>query len=114
VKKGVAYPAVMFTTGDSDTRVDPLHARKMAALVQASTGSSRPVLLHYDTKLGHSGGKPVRQIIEDLTDEMIFLRWQLGMPPMAAPPARKAAARTDAGSEKAETAAAGKVETEKK
>ncbi len=80
VTKGVEYPAVLFVTGDSDTRVDPLHARKMTALMQASTGSDRPVLLHYDTKLGHSGsGKPVSKQIEDTTDTLMFLAWQLGM-----------------------------------
>ena len=79
VKMGTKYPAVLFITGDADTRVDPLHARKMTALVQASTGSDRPVLLHYDTKAGHSGGMPVSKIIEDLTDEMSFLFWQLGV-----------------------------------
>ena len=56
VKEGATYPAVLFATGDADTRVDPLHARKMTALLQASTGSGRPVLLHYDTKAGHSAG----------------------------------------------------------
>ncbi len=55
VKQGVHYPAVMFVTGDADTRVAPLHARKMAALLQASTASDRPILLHYDVKGGHSG-----------------------------------------------------------
>src|SRR5262249_6931378 len=39
IDKGAKYPAVMFVTGDSDTRVDPLHARKMTALMQASTSS---------------------------------------------------------------------------
>jgi len=73
VKKGVKYPAVMFMSGDFDTRVDPLHARKMAALMQASTGSDRPVLLKYDTKSGHSGGKPVNQQIEDDADWISFL-----------------------------------------
>ena len=57
----------------------PLHARKMAALVQASTGSDRPVLLHYNTKAGHSGGLPVTQQIEDQADELRFLFWQLGV-----------------------------------
>ena len=56
VKAGTKYPAVLFITGDSDTRVAPLHARKMAALLQASTASDWPVILHYDTKAGHSGG----------------------------------------------------------
>lgn len=81
VKKGTKYPAVLFITGDSDTRVDPLHARKMTALVQASTGSYKPVLLHYDTKAGHSGGTPVAKQVEDLTDQLAFLFWQLGIEP---------------------------------
>ena len=79
VKKGEKYPAVLFVTGDADTRVAPLHARKMTALVQASTGSDRPVLLRYNTKAGHSGGLPVTQQIEDQTDELSFLFWQLGV-----------------------------------
>jgi len=79
VKKGVKYPAVLFITGDSDTRVAPLHARKMTALLQASTGSDRPILLHYDTKAGHSGGLPVSKQIDNMTDELSFLFWQLGV-----------------------------------
>ena len=79
VKPGEKYPAVLFITGDSDTRVDPLHARKMCALLQASTGSDRPVLLHYDTKAGHSGGKPLNKQIDDLSQELMFLSWQLGV-----------------------------------
>jgi prolyl oligopeptidase len=77
VKSGTPYPAVLFITGDADTRVAPLHARKMAALVQAATSSDRPVLLKYDTKAGHSGGTPVSKQIDDLTDTMSFLLWQL-------------------------------------
>jgi prolyl oligopeptidase len=79
VRRGVKYPAVLFVTGDADTRVDPLHARKMAALVQADTGSDRPVLLRYDTKAGHSRGLPIGKQIEDLTDELAFLCWQVGV-----------------------------------
>jgi len=77
VKPGEQYPAVLFVTGDSDTRVDPAHARKMTALVQASTGSGKPVMLLYDTKAGHSGGRPIRLWIEDTTDELSFLFWTL-------------------------------------
>jgi prolyl oligopeptidase len=79
VKKGTKYPAVFFTTGDGDTRVAPLHARKMTALMQASTGSDRPILLHYDIKAGHSGGLPVTKQIEDQSEELAFLFWQLGV-----------------------------------
>jgi prolyl oligopeptidase len=79
VEKGVKYPAVLFVTGDADTRVDPLHARKMAAMVQAATASGLPVLLRYDTKAGHSGGLPIDRQIENNADELAFLVWQLGM-----------------------------------
>lgn len=78
VKKGVKYPAVMFVTGDSDTRVAPLHARKMAALMQASTGSDRPVLLRYDTEAGHSAGLPVSKQVKELTDVLSFLLAEVG------------------------------------
>ncbi|HTI51618.1 MAG TPA: DUF885 family protein, partial [Planctomycetaceae bacterium] len=77
VKRGTKYPAVLFVTGDSDTRVDPLHARKMAALLQASTASDRVILLKYDTRLGHTGARPISQTIEDLADELTFLFDQL-------------------------------------
>lgn len=80
VKQGEQYPAVLFVTGDSDTRVDPAHARKMTALLQAATGSGEPVLLLYDTKAGHSGGRPIRLWIEDMTDELSFLFWRLQVP----------------------------------
>ena len=79
VTEGVKYPATLFITGDADTRVAPLHARKMTALLQAKTGGDAPILLLYDTKAGHSGGRPVSKVIEDETDEMSFLFWQLGM-----------------------------------
>lgn len=80
VKEGAKYPAVLFMTGDGDTRVAPLHARKMTALLQASTGSDRPILLRYELKAGHSAGRSVTASIGDLTDELTFLFWQLGVP----------------------------------
>jgi prolyl oligopeptidase len=80
VKKGTKYPAIMFVTGDADTRVAPLHARKMTALMQADNGDSNPILLHYDTRAGHArGGVAINKQIDDLTDELSFLMWQLGM-----------------------------------
>lgn len=79
VVQGTEYPATLFITGDGDTRVAPLHARKMAALVQSATGSDDPVLLRYHTKAGHAGAKPVSQEIDDLVDLLAFLRWQLAV-----------------------------------
>jgi prolyl oligopeptidase len=81
VKSGTSYPAVLFMTGDGDTRVAPLHARKMAAILQASTGSDRPVLLRYEMTAGHSGGRSVTQEIGDTTDRLSFLFWRLGIAP---------------------------------
>ena len=93
VRPAIAYPAVLFITGDSDTRVAPLHARKMTALLQADSNdlAEKPVLLYYDTKAGHSRGinTPVAKQIEDLTTEAMFLYWQLGM--LEEPAAKKAA-----------------------
>jgi prolyl oligopeptidase len=79
VKAGTKYPATLFVTGDADTRVAPLHARKMTALMQASNGSDKPIMLHYETKLGHSGGTPVGKQITNTADELMFMFWQLGV-----------------------------------
>jgi prolyl oligopeptidase len=73
VQPGTHYPAILFFTGDSDTRVDPLHARKMTARVQAANGGTRPVLLHYSLAGGHSAGVSLGQLIEDEADELAFL-----------------------------------------
>jgi prolyl oligopeptidase len=78
VKARSDYPAVMFFTGDSDTRVDPLHARKMTALLQSASTSGRPVLLHYSVSGGHSAGVSVDQQIQDSTDELTFLWTETG------------------------------------
>jgi len=85
VKSGQEYPAILFMTGDTDTRVDPMHAKKMAALMQAEAknGASRqrPILLRIDIKAGHGQGKPVAKQIEESTDMYSFLFWQLGVKP---------------------------------
>jgi len=79
VVKGTKYPAILFLTGDSDTRVAPLHARKMTAEMQAAQGRDKPILLMYDTKLGHSEGRPVSKIIEEDTDVLQFLFAEVGV-----------------------------------
>jgi prolyl oligopeptidase len=75
VRAGVEYPAVLFTTADSDSRVDPMHAFKMTAAMQSI--SKRPVLLRVESKGGHGVGTPVGKRIEELTDVYGFLWWQL-------------------------------------
>jgi prolyl oligopeptidase len=80
VENGTKYPSALFVTGDGDTRVAPLHARKMSARLQGVADSNRPILLLYDTKSGHSGGRPVIKRIEEYTDILSYLFWQLSVP----------------------------------
>ena len=75
---GGDYPATLYLSGDGDTRVAPLHARKMTALMQAKNGSDNPILLRYHTQAGHSGGQPVGQQIDEMVDTVSFLLWQVG------------------------------------
>jgi prolyl oligopeptidase len=85
VKPGTEYPAILFMTADTDTRVDPMHAKKMAALMQAEAkngaSKTRPILLRIESKAGHGAGKPVTKQIEEFTDVYSFLFWQLGVKP---------------------------------
>ncbi|MBV8519673.1 MAG: S9 family peptidase [Acidobacteria bacterium] len=80
VKQGTRYPATLFVTGDADTRVAPLHARKMTALMQASNGGDEPILLRYKTAAGHSGGEPLHVQVHSTAEELGFLWWQLTKP----------------------------------
>ncbi|MGH9634497.1 MAG: prolyl oligopeptidase family serine peptidase [Candidatus Angelobacter sp.] len=83
VKAGTVYPAVLFMTAESDTRVDPMHAVKMAALLQAeaANGPERPILLRVDAKAGHGVGKPITKLVDDAVDVWSFLFWQLDVKP---------------------------------
>ena len=81
VREGTCYPATLLTTGEQDSRVDPLHARKMAALLQHATscGDERPILLRAETQAGHGQGKPLHKRVAEAADEWGFLGWQLGV-----------------------------------
>jgi prolyl oligopeptidase len=69
---------VLFTVFDSDTRVDPLHARKMCAALQAATSSDRPILLRRERQAGH-GARSVRRTVELHADILTFLAAQVGL-----------------------------------
>ena len=79
VRDGVAYPATLVFTAESDTRVDPLHARKFAARLQAAQSGPGPILLRMEGQAGHGAGKPLGKLIEQQADEMAFLFGQLGI-----------------------------------
>jgi len=84
VKDGVAYPAVLFTTGANDPRVDAYHSRKMTARLQAATSSPRPILLRQSADVGHGMGSPLQADIEETTDMLTFLMHELDVRPVSA------------------------------
>jgi prolyl oligopeptidase len=87
VAPGTRYPTVLFTVFESDTRVDPLHARKLCAALQSATVSERPVLLRRERKVGH-GARSVRRSVELAVDTQSFMAAQLGLDLGASSPAR--------------------------
>jgi prolyl oligopeptidase len=72
VQEGVRYPATLITTGAQDARVDPMHARKMAARLQASSPYPS-ALLRVEPRAGHGQGKPATKIVPEETDVWAFL-----------------------------------------
>lgn len=80
VRKGVEYPAVLFTVFGGDTRVDPLHARKMCAALQHATACSRPVALRYEHDVGH-GAAAVSRSVGLAADMLAFLAAHTGLTP---------------------------------
>jgi prolyl oligopeptidase len=83
VEDGICYPAMLLTTADSDSRVDPAHARKFAARIQAATscGDEHPILLRIETRAGHGQGKPVGKQADEAADTLTFVFDQLGVDP---------------------------------
>jgi prolyl oligopeptidase len=80
VREGAQYPAVLFTTFESDTRVDPLHGRKLAAALQHATSSPAPVVLRRETSVGH-GARAVSRTVGLAADQLAFLAAYTGLAP---------------------------------
>ncbi|MBA8825339.1 prolyl oligopeptidase [Saccharopolyspora lacisalsi] len=83
VTKGTDYPSVLFTVFESDSRVDPSHARKMCAALQHATVSpptGQPVLLRRETEVGHSA-RAVSRTVGLATDQLAFLAEATGLVP---------------------------------
>ncbi|WP_432485945.1 prolyl oligopeptidase family serine peptidase [Kineococcus esterisolvens] len=80
VVEGTAYPAVLFTVFDGDSRVDPLHARKLCAALQHATSSDRPVLLRREGDVGH-GARSVSRTAGLVRDTLAFAAAATGLDP---------------------------------
>lgn len=81
VRPGVRYPAVLFTIFDQDTRVDPMHARKMCAALQHATSArlpERPILLRRESQVGH-GARAVSRSVALSADTLAFLAAHTGL-----------------------------------
>jgi prolyl oligopeptidase len=81
VREGVRYPAVMFAVFDGDTRVDPMHARKMCAALQYATSAwlpDRPILLRRESQVGH-GARAVSRSVGLSADTLAFLAFHTGL-----------------------------------
>jgi prolyl oligopeptidase len=74
-----AYPAVLVTTADHDSRVHWAHSTKFAARLQEATSSDRPIYFHMERQVGHGAGTPVSEIIQRYVRQYTFLMDQLGM-----------------------------------
>jgi prolyl oligopeptidase len=85
VKAGTKYPAMLMLAADHDDRVDPMHARKFTAAVQAASASDAPAIIRIERNAGHGGADQVRQAIELFADQYAFLFQQFGMSPGARP-----------------------------
>ncbi len=79
VRAGTKYPAVFFSTGENDGRVNPMNSRKMTARLQAATTSGLPIFLITTDAAGHGLGSPLSVQIDQMADYTAFLFDQLGM-----------------------------------
>jgi prolyl oligopeptidase len=80
LREGTSYPATLFTVFDSDTRVDPMHARKMCAALQYATASDKPVLLRRESEVGH-GARAVSRAVALAADTLAFAAHFTGLAP---------------------------------
>ena len=89
VKKGIAYPATLVTTGDHDDRVVPAHSFKFAAELQDKQAGNNPVLIRIETNAGHGAGTPVAKTIEQYADIFGFTLYNMGFDRLPNPPKAK-------------------------
>ncbi|HEX3755567.1 MAG TPA: prolyl oligopeptidase family serine peptidase [Rhizomicrobium sp.] len=76
VKPGVKYPPVLFVTATSDDRVTPVHARKMAAKMEALGAD---VLFYENTDGGHAAAADHKQAAEMWALSFVYLAERLGL-----------------------------------
>ncbi len=83
VSEGTAYPMTLFTVFDSDTRVDPMHARKMCAALQHASSAPAPILIRTEADVGH-GARSVSRSVDLSADVLAFMAAATGLDPTSA------------------------------
>jgi prolyl oligopeptidase len=81
IKTGVAYPAMLVTTADTDDRVVPGHSFKYTAALQAAAPNGKPHLIRIETRAGHGSGKPTDKVVAEGADVLSFLAQWTGLSP---------------------------------
>ncbi len=79
IRAGVAYPAVLVTTADTDDRVVPGHSFKYTAALQAADPAGKPHLIRIETRAGHGAGKPTDKVVAEGADALSFLAQGTGL-----------------------------------
>ncbi len=79
IRVGINYPSMLIKAGENDSRVDPLHAKKMAAKLQSLDSQTNPILLYVDFQSGHGSGQSVAQQIENSYLEWKYIMGELGV-----------------------------------
>jgi prolyl oligopeptidase len=78
IRDGIRYPSILVISGDSDTRCDPMHARKLVARLRDANASTSSILLSYNRNRGHTGTSPLSERIDALTDQLCFVLSEMG------------------------------------
>ena len=78
VTPDTSYPATLFTVFDSDSRVDPLHARKMCAALQHAQRADRDILIRAEENVGH-GARSLDRTIALTSDVLAFAAQWTGL-----------------------------------
>jgi prolyl oligopeptidase len=78
VVAGMKYPSVLLLSADTDDRVDPMHARKFGAMLQARSAGG-PVLLRIERNAGHGGAGTVKSVVDERAESFAFAMHEVGM-----------------------------------
>ena len=82
IREGINYPAVLVTTADHDDRVVPAHSFKYIAELQNKYKGENPVMIRIESNAGHGAGTPTAKTIEEYTDIISFIMYNMDMTPI--------------------------------